>query len=105
MVQIMIGIRTMLFYVMNCVHISVGIAQRNVWACGQKPRGGELVLSNKTNTLKFFQNLSIESIINFFKHNNRWNKEIEKKIEHKYLYWFRSKDPTSSCQSLKNKIN
>jgi len=45
--------------------------------------GGELVLSNKINTLKFFQYLSIKSVINFFKHNNRWNKEIEKKIEHK----------------------
>jgi len=22
---------------------------------------------------------------------------MEKKIEHKYLYWFGSKDPTSSC--------
>jgi len=33
--------------------------------------GGELVLSNKINTLKFFQNLSIKSIINFFKYNNR----------------------------------
>jgi len=59
--------------------------------------GGELVLSNKINTLKFFQNLSIKLVINFFKHYNRWNKEIEKKIEHKYLYWFGSKDPTSSC--------
>ena len=67
--------------------------------------GGELVLSNKINTLKFFQNLSIKSNINFFKHNNRWNKEIEKKIEHKYLYWSGSKDPTSSCYSLKNEIN
>jgi len=37
----------------------------------KKPRGGELVLSNKINTLKFFQNLSIKSNINFFKHNNR----------------------------------
>ena len=33
--------------------------------------GGELVLSNKINTLKFFQNLSIKSNINFFNHNNR----------------------------------
>jgi len=33
--------------------------------------GDELVLSNKINTLKFFQNLSIKSNINFFKHNNR----------------------------------
>ena len=33
--------------------------------------GGELVLSNKINTLKFFQYLSIKSVINFFKHNNR----------------------------------
>ena len=60
-------------------------------------KGGELVLSNKINTLKIFQNLSIKSNINFFKHNNRWNKEIEKKIEHNYLYWFGLKDPTSSC--------
>ena len=59
--------------------------------------GGELVLSNKINSLKNFQSLSNKSIINFFEHNNRWNKEIEKKIEYKYLYWFGSKDPTSSC--------
>jgi len=37
----------------------------------KKQEGGELVLSNKINTLKFFQNLSIKSNINFFKHNNR----------------------------------
>jgi len=33
--------------------------------------GAELVLSNKINTLKIFQNLSIKSNINSFKHNNR----------------------------------
>jgi len=34
-------------------------------------RGVNWILSNEINTLKFFQNLSIKSIINFFKHNNR----------------------------------
>jgi len=29
-------------------------------------KGGELVFGNKFNTLKFFQNLSIKSTINFF---------------------------------------
>ena len=29
------------------------------------------------------------------KHNKI--KRVERKIEHKYLYWFGSKDPTSSC--------
>jgi len=48
--------------------------------------GGELVLSNKINTLKFSKILSIKSNINSFKRNSRRNKEIEKMIEHKYLY-------------------
>ena len=34
-------------------------------------RGVNWFLNNKINTLKFFQNLSIRSINNFFKHNNR----------------------------------
>ena len=34
-------------------------------------RGVNWFLSNKINTLNFFQNLSIKSIINFVKHNNR----------------------------------
>jgi len=63
------------------------------------------VLSNKINTLKFSKILSIKSNINSFKRNSRRNKEIEKKVEHKYIYWFGSKDPTSSCLSLKNEIN
>jgi len=33
--------------------------------------GGELILSNKINSLKNFQSLSNKSIINFFEHNNR----------------------------------
>jgi len=59
------------------IHICAGI--RYCWYRAAKclivwtktKRGGELVLSNKINTLKFFQNLSIKSSINFFKHNNR----------------------------------
>jgi len=36
----------------------VGIAQQNILAFGQKSRRGELVLSNKLNTLKFFRNFT-----------------------------------------------
>jgi len=36
----------------------VGIAQQNILAFGQKPRGGALILSKKLNTLKFFRNFT-----------------------------------------------
>jgi len=38
--------------------LHVSIAQRNVLPFEQKPRGGELVLSNKLNALKFFRNFT-----------------------------------------------
>jgi len=51
-------------YAQTNFQLGVGIAQRNVYAFGQKPRGeGELVLSNKISTLKFFQIYRLNQIL------------------------------------------